>query len=360
MTCVVALGGLALVACDETPAETDAAVVMRDAYVPPPEDTGPTPDTGAPTDAGPTDAGPPMVMRVRLANMATGQASIGLCVWVVNAGGTAVSVIPPAGMPRFHVPFRGISQYNTLSTLPPGFSFSVRSYAASTVATADPRVLTPCAASPTADTDTLLAEVSVPVEDVPVGGYYTLLASGIGGSSGPTAPRMAAITDDQTPPAAGMARIRLAHLISNLGGALPAGVTGINVCHTPEGGSPAVIMNMDNVSYPEVTDFADITPIVDGVLSLHAAVPTMDCAAATMLPVGPIPVPIPGIPPDMEPDATMTPNPGATNPLTDTFGAGGIFTIFATGDVTMGSGMPYAPTVIPWQDDHPFSLTGGM
>ena len=288
-----ALGGL-LVGCESTPAPVDAG---RDAGM---RDSGGDVDSGGgmvhsgPADSG-TDAGAdagPGNPYLRLANMLVGTSGtpgegIHVCLGEILA--TRDSTMSP-----FPVPYGGVSGYVNPLSIPP-FNLPVRGYRAD--GTFNP------ASGCTSTTAPELFSVMVSGASIMGGDHYTVVAVGVVGGTGASAPGLRIIHDDI--PDTGTS-VRLLNFINGV----PGGAN-VDLCYDPDGAAavgggamPGTVVHMDvafpasaspvaavDIAYPELP--ASLTLPLVGPASLAFHVTGTACADATLLGVLPIPVPLP-------------------------------------------------------------------
>jgi hypothetical protein len=305
----------------------------------PPEDTGPPPeDTGV-------DGGPPPVpvAYVRVAHLSPNTLPVRLCLNLMLGDtmlGAPVGPLPTDSA----IPFRGISPYLPFD-LNEGITYRVNVFEVDEGGAVD------C-------TDTPTLTVDVDTADLEADAFYTAGAIGFKPIDAegtmpsfcpneemvfnqPCPPQLAAriaLFEDDSALDAAASKIRVLHAIPNA----PA----VDVCYDddPEDETPPVAI-ASNLAFGNASDyFESPAEIADGVLSVHAHVPSMSCVPAATL----APLPVAGFLAELRSNDDFAP---VLAYIPESFELNRIYTIFAQGQLPdFADENEVGVLFLPWQD----------
>jgi hypothetical protein len=309
-------------------------------------DSGPPQDTGPPEDTG-VDGGPPPVpvAYVRVAHLSPNAQPVRLCLNLLLGDmmlGTPTGPLPTDSA----IPFRGISPYLPFD-LNEGITYRVNVFEIGEGGAVD------C-------TDTPLLTVDVDTADLEPDAFYTAGAIGLkpidaegtlpsvcpNGEMPPTftqpcpAPLTARIElfEDDSALDAAASKIRVLHAIPNA----PA----VDVCYDddPEDETPPVAI-ASNLSFGNASDyFESPAEIADGVITVHAHVPSMSCVPAATL----APLPVAGFLAALRANEDFAP---VLAYIPESFELNRIYTIFAQGQLPeFADESDTGVLFLPWQD----------
>ncbi len=323
------------------------------------------------------------MFQVRLVNDVPGYDGLDVCIWGSTAAtGTIASTKEWVTMATGPLPFRGVSPYQAREIVD-GLDYAVALYAPGDITTDAGCPDDPSASG--APTPVLLDTITG--SDLTMDTYYSAIATGFGSGTlgadagslpsicnpgsnwtaacGDTAgTQLVIVADDQTAPAASMARLRVSNMVPNIA------PVGFNVCYDPDLIPDATMPGhctepasttdpsalFSNVSYGTVTDYSEIAPIGPanatlgiggGIYLVPEATGSTGCPAFGDLPAAqqscyPIM--------NMFPAAMAPPSDQIQPKLSE----GDISTLFISGALGLSGtdAMSYGPAMFVWQDNY--------
>jgi hypothetical protein len=299
-------------------------------------DTGPLPD-GSDGGGGGDDGGDGSVSagnpNLRLAHLISDvdseRGQVHLCLGVGDIRGLLATYSTAASAP-VPIPYGGVSSYvNAVDIMFPMYRLNVFS-------ADDPEFVPSGPTCPTGGTPIFTYDIDA--TGIMDGHSYTIALVGrIDQTTGPYAPKVVVIEDNNTAPAAGSTRVRVVQGITRV--ATPAGVAlNVDLCFDADGPGSAAAGESVASDVPYVGAETDLVvdlpynerdPMATGVLYvyLHAPGAPVDCAdPGTSAPAFGYPVPFP-----------IPTGAGIPENLTATVDADDVVTLFLRGDAALGS-----------------------